>query len=278
MSYYFFGLDLSLLNFIRLEDLLDILIVWYVIYKIMVWIKNTRAWVLFKGLILILSIFLISSVFKLSALYFIISQTFSVGLIAAIVLFQPELRKALEHLGNKDFLKINIDSQEDNKRLKNKYVLEIISALKFLAKCKTGALIILTKEIALGELEQSGIFLDAYISQELLKNIFVDKTALHDGAVIIRDNKIKAAACILPLTQNNNNLDHDLGTRHRAALGTSEISDAYIFIVSEERGEISLAKNGKLFLNLDDKSIKNYFNSFNQKSGLRLKYKIKNQK
>ncbi|MDR1150185.1 MAG: diadenylate cyclase CdaA [Clostridiales bacterium] len=255
---------------IRVSDFLDILVVSFLIYKIMLWIKDTRAWILFKGLITILIIFLLSSYFNLSTLYFLISKTFSVGVIAIIVLFQPEIRKALEQIGKQKFINA-FNSDNKNKNISHKSILEIIKALKHMSERKTGSLIVLTREIPLGDFEQTGIILDSVISHELLINIFEDKTPLHDGAVIINNNKIKSASCILPLSQNI--FKHELGTRHRAAIGLSEVSDSYVFIVSEESGEISLARNGKLIKNLDDKNIKNIFANFNLKHNLKKKIK-----
>jgi len=240
-------------SFIKFSDLIDILIVSYGIYKIMSWIKETRAWSLFKGLVVILIIFALSSLFSFSTLYWVISNTFNVGLVAVIVLFQPELRKALEQLGKKKFINSFIKSENIFGLVSEKTIQEIIKAVENLARTKTGALIVLEKEVPLGDFEQTGIIIDAVISSQLLINIFVNKTPLHDGAVIIRNNKIKAATCILPLSQNVTK--HEFGTRHRAAIGASEVSDSYVLVVSEERGEISVAHNGKLYKNLDHKAI-----------------------
>jgi diadenylate cyclase len=250
-------------GFIKFTDMLDILIITCIIYKLASWIKETRAWSLFKGLIVLLIVFAVSSFLGLSTLYFIISNTFNVGLIAAIVLFQPEIRKALEQLGKKNFVYSFIKSEKSDDRIAKRTINEIIKAAKDMAITKTGALIVIEREVPVGDLEQTGIFLDAIISSQLLKNIFVDKTPLHDGAVIIRKNKIKAAACILPLSQNVT--EHDFGTRHRAAIGASEISDAYILVVSEERGEISIARNGHLYRNLNEKQLRNTFANINTK-------------
>jgi diadenylate cyclase len=260
---------------IKIGDFFDILVVSFLIYKLMTWIKNTRAWILFKGLITILIIFLLSSYFNLTALYFLISKAFNVGLIAIIILFQPEIRKALEQIGKQKFMTNfnNFNNKNKNENLSKKSIIEITEAIDYMAKKKTGALIVLTKKVPLGDFEQTGIAVDSLISKELIINIFEDKTPLHDGALIISENRIKAASCILPLSQSN--LQCELGTRHRAAVGLSEISDAYIFIISEERGKISLAKNGKILLNLEIKELKNIFLNFNSRTDFRAKIKQK---
>ena len=268
MNYFSYAKNL----FINFSDIVDILIVSYVIYKIMSWIKETRAWSLFKGLIVILIIFAFSSILNFSTLYWIISNTFNVGLIAVIVLFQPEIRKALEQLGKGNFIKSFIKTEHAEQKISDSTINEIIKAAKIMAKAKTGALIVIEKEVPLGDFEQTGILINGLISNQLLVNIFENKTPLHDGAVIIRNNKIKAAACILPLSPNV--AKHDFGTRHRAAIGASEVSDAYILVVSEERGEISIAKNGQLYQNLNEKQIRNIFSSINIKSPEKLKLKI----
>ena len=252
-----------------ISDVIDILIVYYLIYKIMLWIKETRAWSLFKGLIVLLLIFAISNLLSLSTLYLIVSNTFNVGFIAVIVLFQPEIRKALEQLGKGNFLNAFTKSDANQQNITDQTLNEIMKAAKIMAHAKTGALIVIEREVPLGDFEQTGILIDAVVSNQLLVNIFEDKTPLHDGAVIIRNNKIKAAACILPLTQNITK--HDFGTRHRAAIGASEVSDAYIVVVSEERGEISIAKNGRLSKNLEEKQIRDIFLGINNKSIKKLK-------
>lgn len=238
---------------IKFSDVVDIIIVSYIIYKFMLWIKETRAWSLFKGIVVILLIFSFSSLFNFSTLYWLISNTINVGLIAIIIIFQPELRKALEQLGKGKLISFS-KLDEGHVDVSEESIDEIIKAVKLMAKSRTGALIVLEKEVPLGDFESTGVKLDSVISHQLLLNIFEDKTPLHDGAVIIRNNRLKAAACILPLTQSGTK--YDFGTRHRAAIGASETSDANVIVVSEERGEISIAKNGKLNRNLDEKQIR----------------------
>lgn len=257
------------LSFINISDLLDILIISCLIYKIILWIKETRAWALFKGVIVLLVVFSIASICNLSTVYWLISNAFNVGLLALIVLFQPEIRKALEQLGKGNLLDAFINQNSDEQNISKKNINEVVKAAKFMAQKKTGALIVIEREVPLGDFEQTGILIDGLISNQLLINIFEDKTPLHDGAVIIRNNKIKAAACILPLSQNVKK--HDFGTRHRAAIGASEVSDAYILVVSEERGEISIAKNGKLIKNIDEKQIVGILAGINKRSVKKIK-------
>ena len=241
--------------FISLNDLVDIFIIACLIYKVILWIKETRAWALFKGVIILLVAFSLASICNLNTIYWLISNAFNVGLLALIVLFQPEIRKALEQLGKGNFLDAFVKKNDNEQSISDASVNEIIKAAKFMAEKKTGALIVIEREVPLGDFEQTGILIDGIISKQLLINIFEDKTPLHDGAVIIRNNKIKAAA----------------GTRHRAAIGASEVSDAYVIVVSEERGEISIAKSGKLIKNIDERKIRSIFASVNNKSVQRIK-------
>jgi len=246
---------------ITLTDTLDIMVIAYFVFKILIWIKETRAWSLLKGVIIIVLVSVLSNLFGLNTVFWIITNAFNVGLIAIIVLFQPELRKALEQLGNGKFvsflgLKVfsNFGNDEEKSlKISNRSVLEIAKAVKTMAKDRTGALILIEKDVALGDHEQTGIPIDAVVTSQLIINIFEDKTPLHDGAVIIRNNRISAATCILPLTQKS--LARELGTRHRAAVGASEVSDAYILVVSEESGSISLAKGGELKRDLTEKQV-----------------------
>ncbi len=230
-------------------DFIDIIIVAYIFYMFLVWIRETRAWSLIKG---ILFIFLARQIFDALGLYtlaFSIESLFNVGLIAAIVLFQPEIRRALEQIGKGKFI---ITSAEDDYRRLNK---EILDAIKKLADERTGALICIEKSIPLRDFMMTGIEIDSMISSQLLCNIFVDKTPLHDGAVILSKNRIAAAACILPVTAQE--IGKELGTRHRAAVGLSEVSDCIAIVVSEETGKVSVASGGKLFRKLSIHEIEN---------------------
>ncbi len=227
---------------VSITDFIDILIVTFLIYKIMVWIKETRAWSLFKGIVVILLISIGSYVFKLHTILWVMQNTLGVGLIAIIVLFQPELRKALEQLGKGKI--VSPFSGTDTQKISHQTIDEIVNAVGIMAQHKTGALILIEQDVPLGDLEATGITLDAVVTSQLLVNIFTNKTPLHDGAVIIKENRVAAATCILPLTDRE--IEHELGTRHRAALGASEVSDCIVVVVSEETGYISVAGGGKL--------------------------------
>lgn len=264
--------NLSNLTFlkIRLSDILDIIIVAVLIYIIMKWIRETRAWSLFKGILVVLFLNLLAYQLNLYTILWIIEKTLSVGILAIIVLFQPEFRKGLEQIGKgklmPNFLHIN-NNKSDILSLNT--ITEVINACFKMGEQKIGALIILEQKVPIGDFEASGIQIDAIVSAPLLLNIFEKNTPLHDGAVLIRNNRIKSATCILPLTQKN--LSQDLGTRHRAGVGASEVSDAYAFIVSEETGNVSIAYNGKLLKNLSQEKIKNMFTPTIKPSNLNIK-------
>ena len=244
---------------VRITDVIDIAIVAIIIYLILIWIKNTRAWSLFRGLMIIAFVSFLSYRFHFYTLTWIIEKTYSVGVIALVILFQPELRKALEQIGESGFSGIaDILNVEKSTRLNYNSVRYIVEACVKMSREKTGALIVLEYNVPVGDFISRGIVLDSVISSQLLVNIFVNKTPLHDGAVVIKDNRIAAASCILPVTQSN--LSSELGTRHRAAVGASEQSDAYIIVVSEETGAISVAHSGRLSRNLNEKSLANMLN------------------
>lgn len=231
-------------------DVLDILIVAYIMYKIIFWIKETRAWVLFKGILVIFALAAVAILLKLHTILWILSNTISVGIIAVIVVFQPELRKALEQLGKgKFFSYFTRSADETDSKATVRTVDEIVKAAEKMGSVKTGALILIEQEVPLGDLERTGIPIDAIVSSQLLINIFEHNTPLHDGAVIVRRNRVAAATCFLPLTDSNE-ISMELGTRHRAAIGASEVSDAYVIVVSEETGAISLARGGVLYRDL----------------------------
>lgn len=227
--------------------IIDILVVAFIFYKGYMLIKETRAEQLLKGIVFIVCLIPISYILKLNMLYFILSKTLTIGIISVVIIFQPEIRRALEHLGRSAFEdKHGFDDEEQ----RNIYVNEIVNAVANLAETKTGALIVIEQGTGIGEIISSGTILEAKITANLLENIFVVNTPLHDGATIIGKNKILASGCVLPLT-NNQDINKKLGTRHRAAIGLSEVSDALIIVVSEETGVISLAINGRLTRNYD---------------------------
>lgn len=240
-----------------ISDILDILIVAYIIYKIIFWIKETRAWVLFKGILVIFALAAVAMLLKLNTILWILSNTISVGIIAVIVVFQPELRKALEQLGKgKFFTACARSSEETDDKAAQRTVDEIVKAAEKMGSVKTGALILIEQKVPLGDFERTGIPVDAIVSSQLLINIFEHNTPLHDGAVIVRRNRVAAATCFLPLTDSNE-VSMELGTRHRAAIGASEVSDAYVIVVSEETGAISLARGGVLYRDLSPEQLKN---------------------
>ena len=238
-------------------DTIEIIIIAFLLYNILVWIKDTRAWALLKGIIVIGVFTLIAYILNLRTILWIASKTISVGIIALVIIFQPELRRALEQLGRKKILTniFRFESEKDE-RFSNKTINELIRATFELAKEKTGALIVLEQEMKLQEYEKTGIEVDALVTSQLLINIFEHNTPLHDGAVIIRDNRVIAATCYLPLSDNMS-LSKSLGTRHRAAVGISEVTDSFTIIVSEETGLVSVAVGGELIHNMDGESIRN---------------------
>jgi TIGR00159 family protein len=232
----------NLLKHISIINVIDILIVSYIVYKIFMLVRETRAETLLKGLVLILIVMKVSEIAGLITLNWIISEALRAGLIALVIIFQPELRRALEHLGrSRVFTKSRIVTDEEVDNI----VTQIVEASANLSDTQTGALIVIEQETGLNDYIETGVKIDAILTSQLLENIFVVNTPLHDGAVIIKNDRVAAAACFLPLTEDRN-LDKELGTRHRAAIGVSENSDAIVIVVSEETGTISLAINGKL--------------------------------
>ena len=229
-------------------DIIEIILLSFLVYTILVWIKNTRAWTLLKGIIFLGFFVALIYLFHMDTLIFIINKGLNIAIIAAIIIFQPELRKALEILGEKMFL-VNIfgsgNEKDVEQRCSDKTVNELVRATVEMAKVKTGALIVLEQNETLEEYERTGIDLDALVSSQLLINIFEHNTPLHDGAVLVRRNRIVAATCYLPLSDNME-LSKQLGTRHRAGVGISEVSDSLTIIVSEETGQVSVAQNGQL--------------------------------
>jgi diadenylate cyclase len=224
---------------------IDIGIVSYLVYKLIKLVRETRAWQLLKGILVILIFNELSNVFELRTIHYILAKILDLAWIAIIVLFAPELRRVLEQIGRskvKDFFNFEVSSTTVQTSVT---IEEIIKAVTEMSKSFTGALIVIERETKIGEIINTGIQLDSSITSELLINIFTPNTPLHDGAVVLRENKIKSATCFLPLTDNPN-LSKELGTRHRAALGITEVSDCIAVIVSEETGKISFALNGGL--------------------------------
>lgn len=242
------------IQLMKISDVIDILIIILLVYQVMKMIRETRAVQLLKGLAIIFLTLPISAWLHLTAVNYILRNTMQIGAFAVVVIFQPELRNMLEHVGRSKVGKILDFTGAQGEETGEEVISEITEAAVNMSKTKTGALIVLERDTALGDFSNKGIRVDSQISAALLENIFVPNTPLHDGAVIIRKGRIYSAACVLPLT-NNPNLSRELGTRHRAALGMSEVSDAVIIVVSEETGKISIAINGTLTRNLDAVSL-----------------------
>lgn len=241
-----------------ISDAVEIIIIAFLVYNIMIWVKKTRAWTLFKGIVVLFLFVLLAAVFNLSTIWWIANKTLSVGVIAMFIVFQPELRKALEQLGRKKLfsgLFAFEDSKNEGAKFSDRTINELVKAAFELAKTKTGALIVIEKEISLAEYVRTGINIDAVVSNQLLINIFEHNTPLHDGAVILNGDRIVAATCYLPLSDSME-ISKDLGTRHRAGLGISEVSDSVTIIVSEETGKVSVACEGRLYRNIDGESLK----------------------
>ncbi len=238
------------LMLIRVTDIIDIAIIAFVIYKLFSLLRNTRAEQVLKGLIFVLFFASIADILNLNTVSWVMNQFLTVALVFIIVVFQPELRSALERLGRGRSLFSSEKIQRDERSIN-----ELVSAMSSLSRQKIGALVVLEREVGLSDIIESGTKLDSDISSELLINIFIPNTPLHDGAVIIRKNTIAAAACYLPLSSSNT-IAKELGTRHRAAIGISEKSDCLVVIVSEETGSISVAENGKINRYFDEESLK----------------------
>ena len=242
---------------ITFTNLVEILILTVLIYEVLLWVQNTRTGVLLKGGLVILAFYLLATLFHLTTIIWIANNLGQILLIAVIVIFQPELRKALEQLGSKKIF-MDFFSTED-KRIQEGYsdktVNEIVRAAYEMGKVKTGALIVIERETPLQEIERTGIMVDGIVTSQLLINIFEHNTPLHDGAVVVRGNRVTAATCYLPLSDNLS-ISKDLGTRHRAALGISESTDSLTVVVSEETGRVTLAEHGSLRRITDPEELK----------------------
>ncbi len=253
---------------IRWVDIVEILLIAFLMYHILVWVKNTRAWSLLKGIIVIAVFILIAAYFQMNTILWIVQNAFGVAVTAVVVILQPELRKALEELGQKNIIssiipfETNRTSEEG--RFSDKTINEITKACVEMGKVKTGALIVIEQNQSLSEYERTGIDVDGIVTSQLLINIFEKNTPLHDGAVIVRGNRITSATCYLPLSDNMA-LSKDLGTRHRAGVGISEATDSMTVIVSEETGKISVAYKGELERSLDGDRLKERLKSIQNK-------------
>ena len=260
IAVFFKDYFLSTVAEIGFVDIIDILILSCLFYYVYCFIRDRRAGRLAIGLLIIMGLFVISSAFNMYALEYILQNFYQVGLIAVLIVFQPELRAALEKVGGTSFCGIkNITADSRELAAQGAQIDAICTAVSDLARDKVGALIVIECSTKLGEYINSGVLVDSVLSPQILKNIFFNKAPLHDGAVIIRDKRVCAAGCFLPLSTAED-IDSDLGTRHRAAIGLSETSDAIVIVVSEETGNISIARNGDLTRNYNYNSLKQELN------------------
>ncbi len=246
--------DLSRFFFnVRMRDVIDIVIVAVVLYKLFTLIRETRAEQLTKGIVVLLVLTKLSEWMKLYTINFILNNAMTVGTLALLIVFQPELRRGLEYIGTSKYFSKSL--MEIRGESLSQVVEEIVEATSSLSRQKIGALMVLERKTGLNEVVETGTKIDGFVSSDLLINIFIPNTPLHDGAVIIKDDRIKAAACFLPLTENSG-ISKELGTRHRAAMGISERSDSLSIVVSEETGAISIAENGTISRYLDSQTLR----------------------
>lgn len=237
---------LSYFPHIDVLNIIEILIIAYIVYEIMTWITKTRAWTLLKGLLIILGFTIIAYILHFDVILWILGRIATIAVTALIIIFAPELRKALEQLGNKNLMKIfAFDNKAITDDVGESTIEELVNAAFTMSKPKTGALIVIERKDSLVNIEKTGILINGIVSSQLLINIFEHNTPLHDGAVLIRGNTIVSATCYLPLSENMR-ISKDLGTRHRAAIGISEVSDSITIVVSEETGRVSVALGGNL--------------------------------
>ena len=248
----------SYLPTFRITDFIEIIFIAFLIYEIIVWIKNTKAWMLLKGILVLAGFILLAALFRMYTVLWIVENLLPLVATAVIIIFQPELRRALEKLGEKKFLSAvkSFDARyKENSKFSERTVDGIVEAVFAMGSVKTGALIVVEREIVLSEYERTGIELDCLVSKQILINIFEHNTPLHDGAIIVRGDRIVSATCYLPLSDSLA-ISKDLGTRHRAAIGMSEVSDALVIVVSEETGRISVVADGNLVRGVDAEYLK----------------------
>ena len=248
---------LSLLSRISLTNILEIIIISFVVYEILYWVKNTRAWTVLKGLVVICLFALVAAILHLTTILWILENITGIAVTALLIIFQPELRKALEQLGSQKIISnlLSFDDGKVDREFTEKTVNELVRATFEMAKVKTGALMVIERNTSLKEIERTGIEVNGLVTSQLLINIFEHNTPLHDGAVVIRGNRVAAATCYLPLSDNMT-ISKDLGTRHRAAVGVSEVTDSLTIVVSEETGRVSVAEGGALTRIADAESLR----------------------
>lgn len=238
---------ISFLPRITISNITEIIILTILVYYALLWFKSTKAWYLLRGIAMIMAFALAAAVFHWDTILWILGRTGGIAVTAVVIIFQPELRKALEQLGSQNLIStlFSIDVNREKQGFSDRTVNEIVKATFEMAKVKTGALIVIERNVSLKEIERTGIEINGLVSSQLLINIFEHNTPLHDGAVVIRDNQVTAATCYLPLSDNMT-ISKDLGTRHRAAVGISEVTDSLTVVVSEETGGVSVVENGRL--------------------------------
>lgn len=277
----FFQTYLPRITSIRFPEVIEVIIIAFLIYHILLWIKRSRAWSLLKGILVIAVFVLIANYFEMNTILWIVNNLFSLALTAVVIILQPELRKAVEELGRKKYFSSMVPfvdfsrTGNQNERFSDKTINEITKACLEMAKVKTGALIVIEQEQSLAEYERTGIDIDALVTSQLLINIFEHNTPLHDGAVIVRGNRITSATCYLPLCSIDNIMvSKDLGTRHRAGVGITEVTDCMTIIVSEQTGKISVAYQGRLLRSLDSDGLKEQMKIIQNKSEAEPNHKL----
>lgn len=238
---------ISFLPRITFSNITEIIILTILVYYALLWVKSTRAWYLMRGIAMIMAFAVAAAIFRWDTILWILGKTGGIAVTALVIIFQPELRKALEQLGSRNLISelFSFDDNKENQGFSERTVNEIVKATFEMAKVKTGALMVIERNVSLKEIERTGIEINGLVSSQLLINIFEHNTPLHDGAVVIRGNRVTAATCYLPLSDNMT-ISKDLGTRHRAAVGISEITDSLTVVVSEETGRVSVVEKGGL--------------------------------
>ena len=245
------------LSDIWITDIVEMAIIAFLLYQIMLWIKNSRAWMLLKGFLVLIFFVILAALFEMDTILWIAGKVFSIGVLALVIIFQPELRKALEQLGQNNVFShiLQGSSNKNQDSLSEGVIEEIVKASFEMGKARTGALIVLERDIPLTEYIATGIRIDGVLTSQLLLNIFEHNTPLHDGAVIVRGERVVSATCYLPLSESMR-ISKALGTRHRAGLGISEVTDSVTVIVSEETGYVSVAQDGKLIRHMNAEGLK----------------------
>lgn len=248
---------ISFLPRITFSNVTEIIILTILVYYALLWIKSTKAWYLLRGIAMIMAFAVAAAIFHWDTILWILGRTGGIAVTALVIIFQPELRKALEQLGSRNLISelFSFDDNRENQGFSDRTVNEIVKATFEMAKVKTGALMVIERNVSLKEIERTGIEINGLVSSQLLINIFEHNTPLHDGAIIVRGDRIVSATCYLPLSDNME-LSKELGTRHRAAVGISEVSDSMTIVVSEETGAVSLAVEGTLYRNIDANFLK----------------------